>query len=233
MFFTSKLPNKIKRIKSAVVAIGLKRPNSRFTILGSGFCISNNGEIVTAAHLFNNFNDQQITEISAFVLKKQEGADFEQYIWIDASIITREVQNDIAILQLSDEYKTSLLTPINIGDSQKVQVGQDVYYIGFPYAAQLINDGFGVTLIANKGMVSNIKSGQDRNRNGLIIDCISNPGNSGCPLIDSKTNQVIGIMSLSFSKKSQKYQDLDIREPMHIALARPINLAKKLINTSK
>jgi hypothetical protein len=40
-------------------------------------------------------------------------------------------------------------------------------------------------------------------------------------------------MSLSFSKKSQKYKDLDIREPMHIAVARPINLAKQLINEGK
>ena len=70
-----------------------------------------------------------------------------------------------------------------------------------------------------------------RKKNWFLVDSISNPGNSGCPLVDIENNKVVGIMSLAFRTKSQvpKYNDLDIREPMHIAAAKPINLAKKLL----
>ena len=120
-----------------------------------------------------------------------------------------------------------------MGDSDKVELGQDVYFIGFPYAAQLINDGFGITLVVNRGIISNIKrDGVDleHKRNWLIIDAISNPGNSGCPVINSETNEVIGVMSISFRTPSKVQPNLDIREPMHIAGAKPINLVKKLLN---
>ena len=111
-------------------------------------------------------------------------------------------------------------------------INEDVYFIGFPYAAQLINDGFGVTLVVNKSIISNIKrDGIDPQhpRNWFIIDAISNPGNSGCPLINIETNEVIGVMSISFRTPSQVIKELDIREPMHIAGAKPINLVKELL----
>ena len=66
-------------------------------------------------------------------------------------------------------------------------------------------------------------------KNWFIIDAISNPGNSGCPLIDIETNKVIGVMTIAFRTQSKVMRELDIREPMHIAGARPINLAKSLL----
>ena len=80
--------------------------------------------------------------------------------------------------------------------------------------------------------MSNIKRdgvNPEHKRNWFIVDAISNPGNSGCPLIDLETNKVIGVMTIAFSTKSRIQPDLDIREPMHIAGAKPINLAKALL----
>ena len=131
-----------------------------------------------------------------------------------------------------EEYQNTLLKKVELGDSEKVEIGQEVYFIGFPYAAQLINEGFGITLVVNKGIISNIKRDgidPDHPRNWLIVDAISNPGNSGCPLIDIESNKVIGVMTIAFRTKSQTQPNLDIRESMHIAGARPINLAKNLL----
>ena len=139
-------------------------------------------------------------------------------------------KNDLAVFEFVE--KPPVINELELGDSETIEVGQDVYFIGFPYASQLINDGFGITLVTNKGIVSNIKrDGVDEKhpRNWFIIDAISNPGNSGCPVIDVETSKVIGVMSISFRTKSQVQPNLDIREPMHIAGAKPINLAKKLL----
>ena len=139
-------------------------------------------------------------------------------------------KNDLAVFEFVE--KPPVVNELELGDSETIEVGQDVYFIGFPYASQLINDGFGITLVVNKGIISNIKrDGLDATypRNWFIIDAISNPGNSGCPVIDVETNKVIGVMSISFRTKSQVQANLDIREPMHIAGAKPINLAKKLL----
>jgi S1-C subfamily serine protease len=129
-----------------------------------------------------------------------------------------------------------LLKPLKLGNSETIEVGDESYFIGFPYAATLINEGFGITLIVNKTIISNIKQdgiNPNHPRNWFIVDAISNLGNSGSPLLDLKTNKVIGIMTIAFRMQSQVQPSLDIREPMHIAGAKPINLAKQLLNNSK
>lgn len=225
------LQRNIKEIKSSIVAIGFNPNPQQITILGSGFCVSDDGKILTAAHLYNKLNDEQRKNLKANVMVKQLDKELEQYKWIPVSLINKDDKNDIAVFQLED-YKNTLLKKIEFGDSEKIEIGQEVYFIGFPYAAQLMNEGFGVTLVVNRGIVSNIKrDGIDPNhpRNWLIIDAISNPGNSGCPLIDIESNRIIGVMTIAFRTKSQVQPNLDIREPMHIAGAKPINLAKELL----
>lgn len=225
------LQGKIKEIKSSIIAIGFFPNPQQVTIVGSGFAVSDNGKILSAAHLYNQLKDEQKIGLKAMVMDKKIDTDAEHYRWIPIQLISKNDEDDLAIFQLQ-ECKDTLLRGLSIGDSDKIEIGQEVYFIGFPYAAQLINDGFGVTLIANKGIISNIKrSGKNpsHKRNWLIVDAISNPGNSGCPLIDSETNKVIGVMTIAFRTKSQTVPNLDIREPMHIAGAKPINLAKDLL----
>lgn len=225
------LKERIKEVKNSTVAIGFNPNPNQITIIGSGFAVSDDGKILSAAHLYNQLNSEQINNLKANVMIEQMENDLERYKWIPIKLINKDDKNDMAIFQL-EEYKGTLLERLDLGDSEKVEIGQEVYFIGFPYAAQLINEGFGVTLVVNKGIISNIKrDGVDPNhrRNWLIVDAISNPGNSGCPLIDMETNKVIGVMTIAFRTKSQTVQNLDIREPMHIAGARPINLAKDLL----
>lgn len=226
------LQKKIKKIKSSIITIGFNPNPQQITIIGSGFCVSDDGRILTAAHLYNKLNEEQRRNLKVNVMVEQnKDKDFERYHWIPISLVDKSDKDDLAIFQLG-EYKNTLLKKLEFGDSEKVGIGQEVYFIGFPYAAQLINEGFGITLVVNKGMVSNIKrDGIDPThpRNWLIVDAISNPGNSGCPLIDVKTNKVIGVMTIAFRTQSQIMKNLDIREPMHIAGAKPINLAKNLL----
>lgn len=228
----STLNKKIKEVKNSIVAIGFNPNPQQITIVGSGFAVSNDGKILTAVHLYNQLNEEQIKNLKANVMTEQMNNDLERYKWIPIKLINKNDKDDLAVFQL-EEYKGTLLTKLDLGDSDKIEIGQEVYFIGFPYAAQLMNEGFGVTLVVNKGIISNIKrDGVDptHKRNWLIVDAISNPGNSGCPLIDVETNKVIGVMTIAFRTQSKVMKDLDIREPMHIAGAKPINLAKPLLD---
>lgn len=227
----SNLKEKIKKVRSSIVAIGFNPNPQQVTIIGSGFAISNDGKIISAAHLYNRLNEEQVKNLKANILVERGDFELERYMWLPITLINKNDENDIAIFQIQSNQKT-LFNKVEIGDSDNVEVGDEVYFIGFPYAAQLINEGFGITLIVNKSTVSNIKrSGKDpsHKRNWIIIDAISNPGNSGCPLMDIETNKVIGVMSIAFRTQSRTQPNLDIREPMHIAGARPINLAKGLL----
>ena len=223
------LKEKIKEVRQSIVAIGFNPSPTQITILGSGFI--SGGRIITCAHLLNNLNSEQIGSLKANVFLETVGDSLEKYQWIPITLFKKEDRDDLAVFEFQQTPKD--LKNLAIGNSENIEVGQDVYFIGFPYAAQLINDGFGITLVANKGMVSNIKrDGADANkkRNWFIIDAISNPGNSGCPVLNAETNEVIGVMSISFRTPSQVMKELDIREPMHIAGAKPINLVKQLLN---
>lgn len=226
------LKTKIKKTRQSIIAIGFKLNPNQITIIGSGFCISDDGKILSAAHLYNQLKAENIPSLMAMAMIKQEENGLENYKWLPLKFIKKEDKDDVALLQI-ENYSETLLEKLELGDSEKVEVGDEVYFTGFPYAAQLINDGFGITLIVNKGIVSNIKQdGADSShkRNFFVIDAISNPGNSGCPLIDSETNKVIGVMTIAFRTKSQTNPELDIREPMHICATKPINLAKSLLD---
>ncbi len=227
------LEEKIKKVRSSIVAIGFNQAPGQITITGSGFCVSNDGKILTAAHIYNQIPHQFQRSVMGMAMVKKDQNGLEHYAWFPLDFIKKEDKDDVALFQITN-YAETFLGPLELGDSEKTEVGQEAYFIGFPYAAQLINDKFGITLIVNRTIISNIKQdGIDpaHPRNWFVIDAISNPGNSGCPLIEMETNKVIGVMSVAFSIKSQvlKYSDLDIRGPMHIAGAKPINLAGNLL----
>lgn len=225
------LKDNITKVKNSIIAIGFKPTKNQITIIGSGFAIDKSGRILTAAHLYNQLTPEKIRNLVGMAITKQEKSGLNYYTWLPLELIKKDDKNDMALFQLKDYGKT-LITPLDLGDSEKIEVGDEVYFIGFPYAAQLINDGFGITLIVNKTIISNIKhDGIDPKhpRNWFIVDAISNPGNSGSPLLNLETNKVIGVMTIAFRTPSRVIKELDIREPMHIAGARPINLAKSLL----
>jgi S1-C subfamily serine protease len=229
--FEKRLRNKVNEVKNSIIAIGFVPAPNQITIVGSGFCVSDSGKILSAAHLYNQLKPEHINKLTGMASVAEESYGLTRYTWLPLKLLKKDDKNDVALFQLEKSGAT-LIKSLSLGDSESVEVGDDAYFIGFPYAAQLINDGFGITLVLNKCAISNVKrDGVDPKhpRNFLVVDAISNPGNSGCPLIDLSTNKVIGIMSIAFRTQSKIQPSLDIREPMHIGAAKPINLAKELL----
>ena len=143
------------------------------TATGSGFLIDDDGHILTNAHVVDGAKRVDV--------QLGDGATQQ------AQIVGTDPSTDIALLKVDD---TEGVSPLPLGDSTKVQVGDPVVAIGNP---------FGLDRTVTTGIVSALQR-QIQAPNGFSIsdviqtDAAINPGNSGGPLIDG-AGQVIGINS--------------------------------------
>jgi S1-C subfamily serine protease len=137
---------------------------------GSGVFITPDGYCITNSHV--------VEEANFFTVTTSDGSAYS------ADLIGNDTATDLALLKV----QASGLHTANLGDSDRLQVGQLVIAIGNPL-------GFQNTVTA--GVVSALGRSL-RSRNGRLIeniiqtDAALNPGNSGGPLVDSR-GLVIGI----------------------------------------
>jgi S1-C subfamily serine protease len=164
---------------------------------GSGFIIDKEGHILTNYHVIA---DARQIEVTLHNRKKYK-----------ATIVGTDRSHDLAVVQI----KAPDLTPMVLGDSGNLQVGQKVYAIGNP---------FGLAGTLTRGIVSSIRQVQEPD--GMTIDeaiqtdASINPGNSGGPLLNMH-GEVIGINTMIASNVGQS---------AGIGFAIPINTAKAVIN---
>ena len=148
-------------------------------VSGSGFVISSNAEcsyILTNYHVINDVSD-----ITVFF------ADGTSY---DAALVGGEQENDIAVLRVEQGN----LQTVTLGDSDALNVGQEVYAIGNPLGE--------LTFTFTGGYVSakdrSVTMSDGTVMNMLQTDTAINNGNSGGPLFN-EYGQVIGIVSAKLS----------------------------------
>ncbi|MBR3298999.1 MAG: trypsin-like peptidase domain-containing protein [Clostridia bacterium] len=147
--------------------------SSAHTGTGSGFFITDDGYILTNAHVVEDAANVRITTY--------DGSEY------DAVIVGSDVRTDMAVLRAPEEAVMKTLT---IGDSSRVRTGDFVLAIGHPTGEEL-------SFTATFGMVGAIERSVtiDGVRNDYIqIDAAINPGNSGGPLFDMN-GLVIGVNS--------------------------------------
>jgi S1-C subfamily serine protease/HEAT repeat protein len=144
----------------------------------------------------------------------EDAADFEVAIGgktFPGKVVVTDDDNDLALIQI----ETKGLTPLPFGDSDKVEVGEDIRAMGFPLSS-ILGDG----LKATRGTVSGVeKLGE---RSVLQIDAAINPGNSGGPLV-LDSGEAVGV---NFAK-------MDDEVGSNVGFAVPINIAKKLLAKRK
>ena len=177
-----------RKVNQSVVTVRTKRvdvarvPGQVMSIidgLGSGVLISNDGKVLTAAHVVQ-------TADAALV----EFPDGQVSI---ARVIASDVRADVALLQLQQPPKN--ISPVALGDSDKVEVGDQIFVIGAPY-------GISQTLTAGhvSGRRRLDKDGETQPYlEFLQTDAAVNGGNSGSPMFDMN-GQVVGIVSTIMSQ---------------------------------
>ena len=168
---------------------------------GSGFVITDDGYILTNYHVIEDADSIQVSFI--------DGSTY------DATLVGGESENDIAVLKID----AAGLTPVIIGDSDNVKVGEQVVAIGNPLGELTYS------------MTSGIISAKDRSitmENGEVMNMIQtdtaiNSGNSGGPLFDMY-GQVIGITSAKLSGSSSSSATIE-----GLGFAIPINDVKGMV----
>ena len=94
------LQQKIKEIRSSIVAVGYSPGQNQINISGSGFCISDDGKILTSAHVYNQTPPQFQNKMMAMVMNKQDPNGLEHYIWLSIFFIKKDDQTDVALFQI-------------------------------------------------------------------------------------------------------------------------------------
>ncbi len=170
--------------------------------IGSGFIISEDGLIVTNKHVVED------TQATYKVITK----DDQTY---DVQKIFRDPVNDLAILKIEANH----LPPVEMGDSDKLKVGQFVIAIGTALGEFKNTVTTGVVSGLGRGITagSPLAGYTERLDNVIQTDAAINPGNSGGPLLNS-SGQVIGI-NVAIASGGE-----------NIGFAIPINIIKEAID---
>jgi serine protease Do len=167
--------------------------------IGSGFIVSADGLVVTNKHVVAD------TQAKYRVITK----DDKEY---EVKKIYRDPVNDLAILKID----ASGLKPVELGDSDKLKVGQFVIAIGTALGQFRHTVTTGVISGLGRGITagSPFEGYVERLDNVIQTDAAINPGNSGGPLLNS-AGQVIGV-NVAVAAEGQ-----------NIGFALPINLVKE------
>jgi putative serine protease PepD len=167
---------------------------------GSGFVYDTEGRIVTNEHVVDGAQSVSV--------KLWNGKSY------DATVVGTDPSTDLAVLDI--DAPASVLSPLPLGDSDKVQVGNTVVAIGSPFGLEQTVTA-GIVSALHRQMTSPNNFTID---NSIQTDAAINHGNSGGPLINS-SGQVIGV-------NAQIASDSGGNEGVGFAI--PSNTAKSIVS---
>ena len=171
---------------------------------GSGFIITSDGYILTNYHVISG---SKTVTVATY--------DHNTY---DAKVIGYDASNDIAVIKIDAEN----LTPVTLGDSDTLRVGESVYAIGNPLGE--------LTFSLTGGIVSalsrNVQTEAGTSMSLIQTDCAINSGNSGGALFNTR-GEVIGITNAKYSSSGMGSE----AEIDNIGFAIPINSVKRIVTS--
>lgn len=145
------------------------------TSSGTGFIITDDGEILTNYHVIEDADTLTVT--------LSDGSEYE------AAVLGYEEESDVALIKIN----ASGLTPVTLGDSDALNVGEQVAAIGNPLGELTYTMTVGYLSAKGRAVYT-----EDMPINMMQIDAAINPGNSGGPLFNSY-GQVVGITTAKYT----------------------------------
>ncbi len=185
------IPAIAKAANGAIVTIVMSDKDGHAIAQGTGFIISKDGLIVTNYHV--------IAEGTSALVKLPEGA----FYLVDGVVAANKVRDVAVIKARGQNFRT-----LTLGNSDRVQVGEEVVAIGNPLSLE--------STVSN-GIVSGIRTVEELGGMFLQTTAPISPGSSGGPLFNM-AGEVIGINTLY----------LEGGENLNFAI--PVNDAKRLLS---
>ncbi len=228
------LPDTIDKVRLSVVAIGTvmpARPNgAKFT--GTGFVVGSGRLVITNHHVLPEIMNQAKKEALVVFAGRGKAAEVRH-----ARILRADPTHDLALLEVSG----APLTPMRLKVTA-VREGQDVAFTGFPLGMVL-----GLYPVTHKGIISSITpivipANTSRNLTAQQIqrlrkpfdvyqlDGTAYPGNSGSPVYDINSGEVLGVVNSVFVKGTKEAM---IEKPSGISYAIPVQYVNDLMKRPK
>lgn len=233
----------IAKVKPSVALVGtFKSTDSpRFGLRGTGFVVAH-GNSATGNLVITN----------AHVLQQPANEDTDAGLVIQIRVGQNELQmRPAVVLELDKLHDLALLrfegppvAALNVRDSGMVQEGQAIAFMGFP-----IGGALGFSPVTHRGMISSIAAAAlptptAQQLNGKTIrglrgggsfnifqlDGTAYPGNSGGPLFDPDTGDVLGVVNMVFIKGTRESA---LTNPSGISYAIPSTFILQLLQRSK
>jgi Trypsin-like peptidase domain len=187
------IPTIAKAANGAVVSIIMSDKDGQPIAQGSGFVVSKDGRIVTNYHV--------IKSGSSAIVKLPDGAFFA----VDG-VLAFDKERDIAIIKAHGEnFRT-----VTLGESGRVQVGDEVVAIGNPLSLE--------STVSN-GIVSAVRTIEEAGGNLLQITAPISPGSSGGPLFNM-AGEVIGITTYGIKGGENLNFAIPVNDAKHLLLTR-------------
>jgi len=223
----------IEQVKPAVVGVGSYRKlaSPPLNFIGSGFAVGNGLSIITSAHIIEDLRKTVPEQDLGILVRHGDAAEFRT-----ARVEALDMAHDLALLTI----RGAPLPALHLGDSASVAEGRSLAFMGFPLAMVLglrhvthrctISALTPIATPASDAVKLGARTAMHLKQDAYTLfqlDGTAYPGNSGGPLFDPDTGEVMGIINMVFVKGSRESA---ISNPSGISYAIPSGFIKALLN---
>lgn len=227
---SGQLSDTIKVVKPSVVAIAIHSPLSspRIQFIGTGFVVGNGSQIITNYHVISRALNEERRE--AYVVISGSA----QNMTVHPMLKRRNAPlYDLAVMEIAQS-----LPALTLAQDDMAAEGTDVAFTGFP-----ISNVLGLYPATHKGIIAAItpiaipaQHSTELHVQALRqlrepypvyqLDAIAYPGNSGSPLYNIKTGDVIGVINMVHVKSTR---EAVLSDPSGISYAIPVKHVRDLL----
>jgi len=231
------LADTVARVKPALVVVGSYRSTDspRFRMRGSGFVVGDGSLAITNFHVLPEASEN-MANANLVVQVRRSGGDLSMR---QATVVQVDKVHDLALLR----FEGAPAPVMRIGDSDTAREGQAVAFMGFP-----IGGALGFSPVTHRAMISSItpaamptptarqlneatiRSVRAGPFNIFQLDGTAYPGNSGGPLFDPETGDVLGVVNMVFIKGSRESA---LSQPSGISYAIPSRFVQELLDAAR
>ncbi|MBC9071027.1 trypsin-like peptidase domain-containing protein [Thauera sp. CAU 1555] len=228
----AELVEAVPRIRPSVVAVGTYMPNRNpaFRFLGTGFAVGDGRLIATNAHVVPEVLDSERMEVVAIAMASGQTGVVRR-----AERVASDKEHDLAVLRIEG----AALPALELAPNDGVREGQSIAFTGFP-----IGNALGLSPVTHRGIVSaitpiGIPQANARDLNPALIrrlsgerfeiyqlDATAYPGNSGSPVFDPGSGQIIGVINMVFVKRTKESV---LSDPSGISYAIPVTYLRAML----
>ncbi|MEM8800091.1 MAG: serine protease [Pseudomonadota bacterium] len=225
-----KFPSVVKRVKGSVVGIATYEPlrQPRTVLRGSGFVVGDGSFVITNDHVVQGGeNTAQRRELRVLVGRGQ------RYQQRSVKVLSTDPAHDLALL----EIEGIPLPPLRLDQNRRfLDEGTSIGMTGYPIGSIL-----GLYVVTHRGIISAISPNAipvpraslldaatvaRRRFDVYQLDIIAFPGNSGSPVYDAQTGEVVGVLNSAYVKQTREQA---LSDPSGISFAIPAHYAQAML----